>query len=461
MSIVAAVAVPHPPLILPEVGHGEEAKIQATIDAYRAAMRHLAAAAPETVVVTTPHSVIYSDYFHISPGTGASGDLRGFGAPGARVECEYDRELAAAISGEAEKLGVPAGPQGERSATLDHATLIPLRFLQGELPGCQVVRIGLSGLPLADHYRLGQAIAAAAHKLGRRVGIIASGDLSHKLLAEGPYGFAKEGPEYDQRVMRALGSGDFLDLLRFPPHFCEAAAECGHRSFVIMAGALDGLAVTCRTLSHEGTFGVGYGVATFAPQGEDPSRHPLADYLAELRDERQGANAAQDPYARLARETIEAYIGEGRLPPLPENLPKGLTGQRAGAFVSLHKFGELRGCIGTFLPTCQSVAEEIRQNAVSASTRDPRFPAITADELPYLEYSVDVLGAPEPIASEAELDPRRYGVIVSCRGKRGLLLPDLEGVDTVAQQVAIARRKAGIGPQEPVELQRFTVERHH
>ncbi|MCR5085262.1 MAG: AmmeMemoRadiSam system protein A [Succinivibrionaceae bacterium] len=228
-----------------------------------------------------------------------------------------------------------------------------------------------------------------------------------------------------------------------------------------MAGALDGLAVTCRTLSHEGTFGVGYGVATFAPQGEDPSRHPLADYLAELRDERQGANAAQDPYARLARETIEAYIGEGRLPPLPENLPKGLTGQRAGAFVSLHKFGELRGCIGTFLPTCQSVAEEIRQNAVSASTRDPRFPAITADELPYLEYSVDVLGAPEPIASEAELDPRRYGVIVSCRGKRGLLLPDLEGVDTVAQQVAIARRKAGIGPQEPVELQRFTVERHH
>ena len=145
---------------------------------------------------------------------------------------------------------------------------------------------------------------------------------------------------------------------------------------------------------------------------------------------------------------------------LPADVPAELTARRAGVFTTLHKNGQLRGCIGTTEPTTDNVALEILQNGVSACSRDPRFPPVTAEELPLLEYSVDVLTPPEEIGSPAQLDVRRYGVIVSCGGRRGLLLPDLDGVDTVAEQVAIARRKGGIGPDEPVRLQRFEVIRH-
>ena len=165
------------------------------------------------------------------------------------------------------------------------------------------------------------------------------------------------------------------------------------------------------------------------------------------------------PLVDLARRTIEVYVREGReIEPsaLPPELP-----QRAGAFVSLHAHGELRGCIGTIEPSQPSLAEEVIHNAIMAATEDPRFPPVRPDELADLEISVDVLSPPEPIASPEALDPKRYGVIVQSGYRRGLLLPDLEGVDTVECQVDIARRKAGIGRHEPVKLYRFEVQRYH
>ena len=134
--------------------------------------------------------------------------------------------------------------------------------------------------------------------------------------------------------------------------------------------------------------------------------------------------------------------------------------EKAGVFVSIHKLGGLRGCIGTFDPQCENVAEEIINNAISSATRDPRFPPIAPDELKDLSYSVDVLTKPEPVASQDQLDPRKYGVIVECGFRRGLLLPDLEGVDTVDHQIEICRQKAGIAPDEPVKLYRFEVKRY-
>ena len=168
-----------------------------------------------------------------------------------------------------------------------------------------------------------------------------------------------------------------------------------------------------------------------------------------------------DIYVELARQSLTSYIAEGRKLKMPEDLPAELTDRRAGAFVSLHRNGELRGCIGTIGPVTSCVAQEIINNAISASTRDPRFPAVTADELPDLEINVDVLSEAEDIDSLDKLDVRRYGVIVSTPdGRRGLLLPDLEGVDTVEEQVSIAMYKGGISSSEKFYLQRFEVVRH-
>lgn len=163
------------------------------------------------------------------------------------------------------------------------------------------------------------------------------------------------------------------------------------------------------------------------------------------------------PIAELAKETVEKYVSEGETPQPGELTPE--MQEQAGVFVSIHKHGQLRGCIGTFLPTQSNVAEEIIHNAINSATRDPRFPPIPPNELPELTYKVDVLTKPEPVKSKEELDPKRYGILVECRGKRGLLLPDLEGVDTVEKQIEIASAKAGIAPDEPVNLYRFEVRR--
>jgi len=165
------------------------------------------------------------------------------------------------------------------------------------------------------------------------------------------------------------------------------------------------------------------------------------------------------PFVELAKNAVETYIKEGRViaPPIP--LPPEMAA-KAGVFVSIKKHGELRGCIGTFLPTKDSIAEEIIANAISSATKDPRFPPIDRRELADLQYSVDVLSTPQKVKSKSELDPKKYGVIVSSGFRRGLLLPDLEGVNTVDDQLRIAMLKAGISPDEDIEIFKFTVKRY-
>lgn len=460
MGILAAVAVPHPPIILPEIGKGEEKKIQKTIDSYHEAMKFIASFHPETVVILSPHSVMYADYFHISPGNKAQGDFSRFNAPEIKISCDYDEKFTRTLCDICDAENIPAGTEGERQPQLDHGTMIPLYFMKDYLQKCNIVRIGLSGLDAAFHYRFGQCIAEAADRLKRRVAIIASGDLSHKLKPEGPYGFAEEGPKFDDITMQCFETCDFLKLMLLNPRFCDAAAECGLRSYWITAGIFDRVKVTSKVLSHEGPFGVGYGVALFTPQGADENRDLLEQYTQYRKQENLAARAKEDSYVTLARESIEHYLLHARPLPVPENLPNELYSDRAGAFVSIHKNGQLRGCIGTIAPVQNSLAEEIIQNAISASTRDPRFPPINSSELPDLEINVDVLTRPEDISSKDELDPKRYGVIVTRGSRRGLLLPDLEGVDTVDQQINISKQKAGIMPSEEVSLQRFEVIRH-
>lgn len=461
MPMLGAILTPHPPVLLPQVGRGREAEIAATGRAMAEAARQAAQWQPDVLLVASPHTALYGDYFHIAPGRGAAGDLSAFGAPQVRVAVTYDDPLREELIRRAAQAGLPAGTLGRRQADLDHGVVIPLYYLQQAGVTCPILRLGLSGLSPLEHYRLGMCAAQAAEALGRRALFVASGDLSHKLKADGPYGYAPEGPVFDLAVTEAMAAGDFLRFLTMDPSLCSRAAECGLRSFQMMAGALDGLAVAPRLLSHEGTFGVGYAVALFPVTGRDPARcfaGPCAQVLQARLAERR---AREDPWVRLAQLSLETYVRTGRpLDRLPDGLPAELTQQAAGAFVSLHVQGQLRGCIGTIAPTAETLAEEIVRNAISAGTRDPRFPPVRKEELDGLEYSVDVLGKPEPVDHPQQLDPKRYGVIVSCGGRRGLLLPDLEGVDTAEQQLAIAREKGGIRAEEPYQIERFQVVRH-
>lgn len=460
MSILAAFMVPHPPMIIPEIGRGREEEIRETIRAYEKVAEEISRIRPETIIISSPHATLYSNYFHISPGYSAGGDFSEFGAGNVTFDVKYDISLRERICQLAEEAGFPAGTEGERKKALDHGTMVPLWFIRRKYTDFKLIRLGLSGLSQTEHYLMGELIRKAVNESGRRTVFVASGDLSHKLQDYGPYGFAPEGPEYDRRIMDVAGRAAFGEMLRFDEGFLDKAAECGHRSFIIMAGTLDGISVRSNVYSHQDITGVGYGICSFYPEAPDPKRHFRSEYQKEQAQQIKERSKNADPYVQLARESLEYYILNRKMLKLPDDLPSEMYRRRAGTFVSIHKEGNLRGCIGTILPTEASLALEIIQNAVSASTRDPRFLPIRPDELPFLEINVDVLGEPEDIASPDELDVKRYGVIVRNGGRRGLLLPDLEGVDTVEDQISIAKRKAGIRPEEDVHLQRFEVVRH-
>ena len=460
MSILAGFMVPHPPLIIPGVGKGEEKQIQETIDAYEKVGDEVAALAPDTIIFTSPHTVMYADYFHISPKERASGSFERYRDPDTKFDETYDTRLVSKICQLAEGEDFPAGIYGERDPLLDHGVMVPLYFIRRKYKGGKIVRIGLSGLDLSRHYRLGQLIRQACENTNTRAVFIASGDLSHKLQYYGPYGYAKEGPEYDERIMDVCSRAAFGELFDFSEDFCDKAAECGHRSFVIMAGAFDGLSVRATKYSHQDVTGVGYGICSFYPEGEDRNRFFLKQYEERIRKQLIEKEKTADAYVRLARKAIETYVLSGRQMKVPEDLPEEMLNQRAGTFVSIHEKRRLRSCIGTILAVAKNIGEEIILNASSACSRDPRFDPVRADELAYLDISVDVLSIPEKIASKDDLDVKRYGVIVSQGNKKGLLLPDLEGIDDVDEQVSIAARKGRIDLQKPYQLERFEVFRH-
>jgi AmmeMemoRadiSam system protein A len=303
-----------------------------------------------------------------------------------------------------------------------------------------VVTLGYSFLSNEDHLRFGSCIKAAVDQVGRRVAFVASGDLSHRLKPQAPAGFNPDAHIFDEQVVAALQSNAPQKIVQIDYNLRKLAGECGYRSMLVAIGASSDLPLACEVLNYEAPFGVGYLVAqlTRQPVQAQDEIHPPA----------------------LAREAVEAFVRSGDV---LDSTPaaQGFLGARAPCFVCLKTSdGDLRGCIGTIEPSKESLAEEIVANAISAATSDPRFDPVSPAELANLRYSVDVLFPAEP-AEMKDLDPKVFGVIVEDESgsRRGLLLPDIPGVDNPEQQVEIAARKAGIRRGEPITLSRFKVER--
>ena len=465
-ELVMAAIVPHPPVMVEEVGRGEELRVQATRDSMKTLAGNLAQLQPDTLVVITPHGALFSDAITMPAQDTLAGDLGRFRAPQVRLEYERDRELAELLYRCAWERNIPTHhlePDLARrygiSPQLDHGIVAPLSFFRHLEPKPRLLQVNMGLFGRERLYEFGIAMQEAIKQSSRRVAVIASSDLSHRVTPDAPAGYDPRGQEFDLALKGLLEAFDVPGILAIPEELREAAGECGYRAIVMALGALDGYEVDHRVLSYEAPFGVGYLVARFIP-GSPAEKRKLLDWLLQERQARRAARKqAESPVVQLARQSLEHYYDTGKMLrdteiKLPPDLPP-----RAGVFVSLKKDGQLRGCIGTTALTTPSLRDEIIANALKAALEDPRFEPVERDELDELTISVDVLGQPEPVAGLADLDPQQYGVIVSSGGKRGLLLPALEGVNTAEQQVEICRRKAGIGPREPVKLERFTVTR--
>lgn len=461
MSVLAGFILPHPPLIIPEVGKGDEKKIQKTVDSYDQVAKRISELKPDTIIITSPHSICYYDYFHISPGTSAHGDFGKFNCPEVKIDVSYDTDFVYALSDLSAKEGISAGTLGEKNPSLDHGTMIPLYFIMKYLKDFKVVRIGLSGLPNIENYKLGQAISQVADIQNKKVVIVASGDLSHCLKKDGPYGYHKEGPEFDKQIIDCMDKGDFLSFFGFKESFLEQAEECGLGSFQIMAGCLDKKSFTPKLYSYQGPFGVGYGVASFEVEPNKEVESLLDSIDQEKREYIQKRRAREDIYVRFARNVIETFIKTGSISSLTNSIPEKLTESKAGVFVSIKTYPDrLRGCIGTTSPVYKNIGEEIIHNGVAACSEDPRFDKVKPSELNDLIYSVDILSPFIKVKDKTQLNPKKDGIIVKSGYKTGLLLPNLDGVNTVDQQIMIASQKAGISDGEEVELYTFTSTRH-
>jgi AmmeMemoRadiSam system protein A/AmmeMemoRadiSam system protein B len=457
-SLVFAGIAPHPPIMVPEVGREAIVEVRNSIDAMADLTERVIQSGAETVILISPHAPLEAAAFVAYDGPQLHADFANFRAPAATVHAELNDELLTEITRTAAEEDLAT--IRIRGIDLDHGIAVPLYFLQRHGWHGSVVALGYSFLPNEEHVRFGRCIRAAIERVGRPVAFIASGDLSHRLKIEAPAGYNPQAHRFDEEVVDAIRSCATNRIVDLDPELRRMAGECGYRSMLVAIGVAQESEPSCEVISYEAPFGVGYLVAQLLAAPQVMRSAPPAS-AGGLTIHAAHSGVEGDELPALARQVVETFVNEGKMVPAPEN-PSELLSQRAGCFVSIKtRAGELRGCIGTIGPEKNTLAEEVIVNAVSAATRDPRFAPVCADELPGLKYSVDVLSPPEPVKLD-DLDPRVYGVIVENENglRRGLLLPNLKGIDTAAQQVEIASRKAGIRAGDPIKLWRFRADRY-
>ncbi len=345
-------------------------------------------------------------------------------------DVEIDTELAKGIKSKSAHL-----QEDSEAHAFEHSIEVQLPFLQYFEKDIKIVPITMSYGTPGVYKDIGRAIARAILDSNKEAVIIASSDMTH-------YESQESAKKKDNQAIQAILELDADNLLKRVAE--QKITMCGFAPAVALITAAKELKATGAELVKYQTSG-----------------DVLKDYTSVV-----GyagiiiKGKVMSPLVRLTHRTIEAYVRDGKVIKPPAELTPEMK-EKAGVFVSIHKHGELRGCIGTFEPAQKNVAEEIIHNAISSSTGDPRFPPVAPNELKDLEISVDVLTSPESVKSKKELDPKKYGVIVECGWRRGLLLPDLEGVDTAEEQINICCMKGGISPDEKVNLYRFQVKRYH
>ncbi len=339
---------------------------------------------------------------------------------------EIDTELAGQILTDSRYL-----EEDDKAHQYEHSIEVQIPFLQYFSKDFRIVPVAFSYHSPAAYKDVGRAIARAVKDTEKGVVIIASSDMTH-------YEPQESARQKDNKAIEAILDLDEDELLRRVDEF--GISMCGYAPTVALITAAKALGATRAELVRYQTSG--------DVTGDYSS---VVGYAAII-------IKGMSPLAKLAKMAVETYVRDGEILKAEELTAE--MKERAGVFVSIHKLGNLRGCIGTFEPDAENVAEETITNAVSSATRDPRFSPISPGELKDLDYNVDVLTTPEPVEGKDQLNPKEYGVIVESGLRRGLLLPDLEGVDSVDYQISICRQKAGILPDEPVKLYRFRVKRY-
>lgn len=432
--ITSAFIVPHPAILIHEIGQGEEKKAAKTLASYHQVANFVKDQKPDTIVLISSHAPSYLDYLHVSPGDCAYGDFEKFKHPEISCMATYNQSFVKTLCSYFKRNRLAAGTRGETKNELDYGTLVPLYFINEVYQDYELVRLSISGLSAQDHDKIGQCIRATAEELDENIIVIASGDLSHCLSEESPYGYHKAGQQFDEACVKAMQENDIDYFSSITQKSVKDAKQCGLPTFQILAGAIRDCNFISKVLSYEHPFGIGYAICAYLPR-------------------------ESDPLIALARVALEEYLEHRKIITPPSPLSAEMQA-RAGVFVSLYENNTLRGCIGSLTPLHENIASEIIHNAIHAATKDPRFSPLTLSQLTKVNIEIAILSLLEPVFFLEDLDYKRYGIIVTSGERQGVLLPNLAGITSVEQQLSIALEKAGIDPNDFYTMERFTITLH-
>ncbi|OJV62668.1 MAG: hypothetical protein BGO41_15730 [Clostridiales bacterium 38-18] len=480
MALLKGYLMPHAPAFIDSIGEDQLHQVSSTRSAMYKVAEEIAQLRPDVIIVISPHGPIFSDAIAIYDQNTYFGNFKAFGEYNLNYHFEKDTTFINSFKafnkseqGDFYCLNERQFKEFNTPEALDHGVLVPLHFISQRYNDFKLVAMSYGTF---SYYRLmknGELLSDFISQTNKRVVVIASGDMSHALKDSGPYAFHEDGRKFDQEMQKQLQANKPYEVFKLPRDIIENAKECGLRAYALLMGMLNLYKLNTVMYSYEAPFGVGYLVASLEILNE--SKVDEVERLSEFYKQRHAElRKNEDDLVTFTRRVIEAYTITGKRPIVSfkddritindlvvrSNRFKQMSQIERGCFVSLNIEGSLRGCIGTIAATEQNVIYEIAKNAVSACSKDSRFSPVTIDELDSIEVKVDILSELNPVLNINQLNPRSYGIVVRKGYMQGLLLPNLDGINTVEQQLEIASSKGGFTVDEIEEILYFSVDRY-
>lgn len=431
--LCAAYVVPYSPLLLPLIHDEVQDKLQATLSAYQQVAKEISEYHPDTIVIISTKAFGYKDYIHIDAKEQASGNFSKYGHSEYAIAVEYDTVLVNQICSLAKHNHIPAGKRGEQSDSLDVGTMVPLFFINQYMSDYRIARISTSAVDKEQLDQLGQCISTAAQDIDRKIVIIVSGELSKRLSNDSPYGYHKDSAVFDQYILNSLKDNDLEAWDHINPELSEASAQTILGALQMLKGAISDTLFHSTTLSYEAPFGIGWLIASFH-------------------------NKDRNPYCALVRSTLLYHLQHGKgMTKIEAGDPK--LKRRGGVIVSIYLHGELYAYAGNIHPLYPTIAQEIVHIANLAVFHNQKQP-LTKEQLLRCEIKIHILSEYEPIFFIEDLNVKYDGLIVTSNQKQGIVFPKTAGIQTAAQQLALALKKSGIDADEYYTMERFKLERY-
>lgn len=457
--------MPHPTMIIPELGDGEETKITATTSACEKVADEIGEIKPDTVIVITPHGPLFGNAVAFTNEEKIYGQIKKDDETKVFLNFDINTSLINNITTDLKKENINCVNINSKSCELygieyelDYGTIIPMYFIDKKLSDYKIIQITCGEFSKFELYKIGMIIKKAVEESESKAVCIASGELSHRLTEDGPYGYTPEGKNFDVEIQSLLKNGDVLNIYNMDNMKIDAAGTCGMNPLYTMLGVMNGNEVKGNILSYEGPFGIGYAVIDFSLSKTEINMYE--QIINEKNKKFQNRLEDETIYAKLARESLTKFLMEGIKIEVPSYVTDEMIQNKAGVMISIMKDRKIVANSGYYLPRADNIAEEIINCAINLTSVNVNQTGFGIKDLEDIDIYVETITDVEKVSIE-ELNPEEYGVYVRSGMKSGMFFPRIPGVETSEQQLNAALQQGNISSFDDYIIKRFKVTSHY